>query len=260
MKKLVIGEPVIVSQSTTEPIRHGGWQDPEIRCKDGVLYVRFSGVMDDFENRDRENKNPVYKSTDGINWEKVENNALEWTRAQAPISNGEKVRFVGTPSITDPALLEKLGQPKDCRGESKIKVPCFKGLYSKDELRSVLGESVDYMITAHRIKEGSDELESTLCPVKNWDNYAGIKIYNGYVTHSVYAQPYRQDKDGTIYMPVSSFALNEDGTPDSGYRSMHMLKSTDLGKTWEHQGVCLYKDEYNIPSAIEVEGFMEAAF
>ena len=45
MKKPIIGERIVVSQSTTEAIRAGGWQDPEIKNSDGVLYVRFSGKM-----------------------------------------------------------------------------------------------------------------------------------------------------------------------------------------------------------------------
>ncbi len=257
MKKLVIGEPVIVSQSTTEPIMHGGWQDPEIRCKDGVLYVRFSGVKDDFENHDRENKNPVYKSIDGVNWEKVKNNALEWTEAQHEITNGDKVRFTGAPSVTDPELLAKLGEPAENRGKSAVKAPCFIGVYTKAEMRKILGDNVSKTIMSHRLKKGATELENKLCEVK-WDDLAYGRVYTGYVG-AMYAQPYREDKDGTLYMPVCSFCVNKDGSPVSSYRCMSMLKSIDHGYSWEHVGTCEYKEEYNIPNAIEVEGFMEAA-
>ena len=259
MKKIVIGEPVIVSQSTTEPIVHGGWQDPEIRCKDGVLYVRFSGVKDDFENRDRENLNPVYKSIDGKRWEKVANNRLEWTKAQPSISTGEKVRFTGLQSISDPDLLKKIGEPKECRGASAMKFPPFRGLYTKDELRAVLGDTVDYIVAKHIVNDDTNEVETRLCKV-DWDDVVGVKIYNGYVNTSIYAQPHRQDKDGSIYLPVATFTIDSNGLPNSGYRSMAMLKSTDEGETWEYQGICRYEDEYNIPSALEIEGFNEAAF
>jgi hypothetical protein len=257
MKKLVIGKPIIVSQSTTEPIMHGGWQDPEIRCKDGVLYVRFSGVKDDFENRDRENKNPVYKSYDGINWEKVKNNALEWTEAQAEISNGDKVRFTGAPNITEPERLEILGEPDEKRGKSKVKAPCFVGAYTNAEIRKVLGDDVNKTIMSHRLKKGAAELENKLCEVK-FDELAYGRIYTGYVG-ATYAQPYREDKDGTLYMPLCCFSVDDNGALVSPYRCMSMLKSTDHGYNWEHVGTCKYKEEYNIPSAIEVEGFMEAA-
>ncbi len=258
MKKLVIGDPVIVSQSTTEPIMHGGWQDPEIRCKDGVLYVRFSGVKDDYENRDRENKNPVYKSIDGINWEPAKNNALEWTNAQTPIANGDKVRFTGVPSVTDKQLLETLGEPALIRGADKMKVPAYKGVYTNAEMRKILGDDTNKVIKSHRIKAGESELTRTKCEVK-WDDLAYGKIFNGYVA-CAYAQPFRQDKDGTLYLPVAAHCVRPDGSLVSGYRSMCMLKSVDNGYSWEHVGTCEYHDEYNIPNAIEVEGFMESAF
>ena len=65
MKKMILGEPVVISQNTTEPIMHGAWQNPVLRCHDGVLYVRFKGVKDSYENQDEANKNPVFRSFDG---------------------------------------------------------------------------------------------------------------------------------------------------------------------------------------------------
>ncbi|MBO5224102.1 MAG: exo-alpha-sialidase [Clostridia bacterium] len=259
MKKLVIGEPVIVSQSTTEAIRAGGWQDPEIRCSNGVLYVRFSGVRDEYENHDRENRNPVFKSVDcGVTWARVENPAKEWTEAQTPISNGDKVRFTGSPLITDKELLAKLGEPAVERGADKMKVPAYKGVYTNAEMRKILGDDCNKTIMSHRLKKGETELVNQLCEVR-WDDLAYGLVFNGYVG-AMYAQPYREDKDGVLYLPVATHCVNPDGSLVSGYRSMSMLKSTDHGYSWEHVGTCEYHDEYNIPNAIEVEGFMECAF
>lgn len=71
MRKVLISEPIILAQSTTEAVMFGGYQDPHIRSKDGVLYVKFNARKDSVETFGLEDANPVLKSFDGGDtWEK----------------------------------------------------------------------------------------------------------------------------------------------------------------------------------------------
>ena len=66
MKKIILGEPVLVAQDTEQPVLFGGYQDPNIRrSEDGTLYVRFNARRDSWLTFGEEEKNPVYRSTDG---------------------------------------------------------------------------------------------------------------------------------------------------------------------------------------------------
>ena len=94
MKKIILGEPIIISQSTTEPIMHGAWQNPVVRYNDGALYVRFKGVKDSYENQDEANRNPIFRSLDGgKSWERLERVAEGWAMAQTPLANGDRAAF-----------------------------------------------------------------------------------------------------------------------------------------------------------------------
>ena len=259
MKKIKLGKPVIVSQSTTEPIRAGGWQNPSIRHLDGVLYVRFRGVKDAYENLDSANRNPVYRSIDcGETWERLENPAKYWAMAQKPIANGDRVTFEGLEYITDTIDFPK---PAPERSGKNVLRPNFVGVYTNEEIRPLVGDDLDHTIICRRIKAGTGEMVKHKCKV-DWKNAKGnVLIYNGYIGISQYlCGEYRVDKDGTIYMPASGMMLNADGSLASKYSSMFFLKSTDNGYSWEYVGGIPYKDEYNISNAIEVEGFMECCF
>ena len=255
MKKPIIGERIVVSQSTTEAIRAGGWQDPEIKNSDGVLYVRFSGVKDEYANHDREKNNPVFKSTDGVKWERITDNpAFAWTNAFKPLKNGDKVRFTGGEFIS----LKQNPTPAPIRSGENVLPPAYKGVYTNAEMKACLGDRLNREIICYRITPGSNELKKEYCYV-DWDGLAYELVYNGLIA-CLYTQEYVEDEDGVLYMPASAHCVNEDGTLLSKYRNMLMLRSVDYGKTWQYQGVVPYKDEYNIPNSVEVEGFMEASF
>ena len=88
MKKVIVSDPVILAQSTTEPVMFGGYQDPHIRQKDGVLYIRFNARRDSVETFGLEDANPVYKSLDGGDtWVKAEQD--DWMLARQPLPNGD---------------------------------------------------------------------------------------------------------------------------------------------------------------------------
>lgn len=260
MRKIYLDKPVLVSQNPNEPMRAGGWQNPSIRNADGVLYIRFRGVKDAYENLDGANRNPVYRSTDGgATWEQEKNNAKAWAMAQKPIANGDRVTFEGPGYITETSAFPK---PAPERSGQNVKRPNFVGVYTNDEIRPFVGdEALAHSLICRRIKKGTDEMEVHKCKV-DWKNAKGnVLIYNGYVSISQYlCGEYRVDKDGTIYMPASGMMLLPDGSLASRYSSMFFLKSTDNGYSWEYVGGIPYKEEYNVPNAIEVEGFMECCF
>ena len=257
MKKIILGEPVIISQSTTEPIMHGAWQNPLVRYNDGVLYVRFKGVKDCYENQDEANKNPVFRSLDGgKSWERMEKVAKAWAMAQAPIANGDRVAFHPIPLITD---TKDFPPPAPHRAKECILKGDVVGAYTTEELRGfVPDEDLDFPLICHRISAGTDEMTEHRCRV----DWKGVKahslIYKGYVSVSAYiCGEYRVDKDGAIYLPVSGLGLDPDGALASKYQCMFFLKSTDNGYSFEYVGGLSYKDEYNLPNAIDVEGFLE---
>ena len=256
MKKIILGKPVIVSQNTTEPIMHGAWQNPVVRYNDGVLYVRFKGVKDTYENQDEKNKNPVFRSFDmGETWEQMENVAKAWAMAQTPLPNGDRVAFHPLPYITDTSAFPNLAPH---RADKNILKGDIIGAYTYSEIREFVGEDLDLPLICHRIKDGSDEMTEHRCRV-DWKGVMAYPlIYKGYVGLSGYiCGEYRVDKDGTIYLPVSCLKLNPDETLASKYQCMFFLKSTDNGYSFEYVGGLTYKDEYNPPNAIDVEGFLE---
>ena len=260
MKKIVFGKPVIVSQSTTEPIMHGAWQNPVVRYNDGVLYVRFTGVRDCHENLDRMNKHPVFRSFDGgESWERMTENAKYWAMAQKPIANGDRVNFSTIDSITDTSNYPKPAPHR--AGKENILKSDVVGVYTDDEIRELVGDDLDYTWDCYRIKAGTEELVKHRCRV-DWKGKKGnILIYKGYVALGGYiCGDYRVDKDGTMYMPVSGMMLSPDGSLTSRYYCMFFLKSMDNGYSWEYIGGIPYKEEYNSPNAIDVEGFLECCF
>ena len=100
MKKSIrLGEPIIVAQSTEEPVLFGGYQDPNIRKgEDGTLYVRFNARRDSWLTFGEEEKNPVYKSIDGgESWSLAEKGQREWICAGAKLPNGDIFVSASTP-------------------------------------------------------------------------------------------------------------------------------------------------------------------
>lgn len=259
MKKIILGEPIIISQSTTEPIMHGAWQNPVVRYNDGALYVRFKGVKDSYENQDEANRNPIFRSLDGgKSWERLERVAEGWAMAQTPLANGDRAAFHPLDYITDTSAFPP---PSPVRSGENIKKGDMVGVYTYDEIRSLVGEDLDLSLICHRIVAGTNEMVEHRCRV-NWKGVKGYpRIYKGYVGISGYiCGEYRVDKDGAIYLPISDARLNPDGTLASKYQNMFFLKSTDNGYSFEYVGGLTYKDEYNLPNAIDVEGFLECCF
>ena len=114
MKKIKLHDPVIVAQSTKEPILFGGYQDPYIRCTEqGTLYLRFNARRDNWLTFGEEEKNPVYKSTDGgESWMHIENGQDEWIRAGTRLPNGDIFCFCEYPVLKKETLPELPPCPK----------------------------------------------------------------------------------------------------------------------------------------------------
>ena len=257
MKKIILGEPVLVAQDTEQPVLFGGYQDPNIRrSEDGTLYVRFNARRDSWLTFGEEEKNPVYRSTDGgESWERVEKAQDEWMRAFPKLPNGDIFYFREYPVLrketlpTLPPLPE--GRKMKSGGMSAYKV---------DELLPVLGDRVAKEIKAYRIKAGTDTVIEETCPVI-WKNMPVVLHPEGFLIR-IFPHPgqnMKVDSDGNLWMPVDAPALDDEGNLLSLRRCTAFLKSADMGHTWEYVSHILYEEPFNPPTAMDVEGFMECS-
>jgi len=257
MKTIKLGEPKIVAQNTEEPVLFGGYQDPIIRrAEDGTLYVRFNARRDSWETFGEEEKNPVYKSTDGgETWAPIENAQEEWMRAGTRLPNGDIFYFCEYPVLQKETLPELPPLP-----EGRKMSWAGWSVYTVDELTPVLGDRVAKEIKAYRIKAGTNEVIEETCPVI-WDNMPVVLHGDGFLIR-VFPHPslsMKVDKEGALWMPVDAPAIGEDGKLASLRRCTALLRSTDMGHTWEYVSHILYEEGFNPPTAIDVEGFMECS-
>lgn len=258
MRKVMVHEPVIVAQSTTEPIMHGGYQDPFIRCNEKKeLFVRFNSRRDSFETFGQENRNPIYKSVDGgKTWELMEDALYSWITAQKPLPNGDYLQMgehstiAGVPSL--PELPEYRTMPH----------PHFKTaqVYLVDELLPILGERVAKEFKAYRVKAGTKEVVEETCKV-NWDNMpVGVLGQSMLVRHfPTQGHNWVADKDGTLWLTTSGRYIGPDGRPLSLRSCLHLFNSKDMGHTWDYVSTVTYQEEYNHPNSIQIEGFSECS-
>ncbi len=257
MKTIKLGEPVIVAQNTEQPILFGGYQDPTIRrADDGTLYVRFNARRDSWLTFGEEEKNPVYKSTDGgENWEPIKNAQDEWMRAGTRLPNGDIFYFREHSILPKETLPELPPLP-----EGRKMLFANWSVYTVDELTPVLGDRVAKEFKAYRIKAGTDTVVEETCTVI-WDNMPVVVHGEGFLIR-VFPHPalsMKVDKDGTLWMPMDAPAIGEDGKLASLRRCTAFLRSTDMGHTWEYVSHILYEESFNKPTAIDVEGFMECS-
>lgn len=256
MRKVTVGEPVIVAQSTSEPILFGGYQDPFIRCNAlGELLVRFNTRRDCHETFGRETSNPVYKSTDaGETWEQIPNPLYSWITAQQPLPNGEYLEMREHSIVAELPELPPL--PKN--RENCVTIANISSVYLVDELTPVLGERVAKEFKAYRVLAGTGQVTEEICKV-NWKNMP-VRYFNNQdkaFLSRMFGRTYRMDNNGVLWMPVNGPYIDENGNLGSQYDCMHLLRSDDLGHTWDYVSTVVYREEYNDPRAVDVEGFSE---
>ena len=255
MKKVTLHDPVILAQSTTEPVFKGGYQDPVIRISaDGVIYVRFSGRKDCLESFGLEETNPLYQSTDGgATWSKVSDHTA-WTRAIKPLPNGDRLQMREHRPIMDitPETYAKFPKVPASRAGKDW------GIYTSEELTPLFGDEVAKEFLCNRIYAGTDEVVEEICTV-NWRNMP-LCYYRGILVRGCFpSDAYKVDKDGVLWMPVRRRHVFENGE-GTGLRScIHLLRSDDFGHTWDYVNTVVYKEEYNAPNCRDIEGFLECA-
>ena len=257
MKKIILGKPVIVAQNTTEPVLFGGYQDPAIRrAQDGTLYVRFNARRDSWLTFGEEEKNPVYRSADGgESWSVVKNGQDEWMRAGTRLPNGDIFYF-----REHPVLRKETLPPLPALPDNRKLRTAGMSVYTVDELKPVLGDRVAKEFKAYRIKAGSDEIIEETCPVI-WDNMPAVLHHDGFLIRVFphVSLSMKIDSEGTLWMPMDAPAIDGNGNLASLRRCTALLKSTDMGHTWEYVSHILYEEKFNPPTAIDVEGFMECS-
>lgn len=256
MRKLTIHDPVLISQSTTEPILWGAYQFPLVRRGEkGELYVRFSAIRDSRETYGQEDANPIYRSLDGGETWALYRHEEAWIEASPALPNGDHIQFAWHPIIRD---LPPLPPVDDNRRRCKAVKDSGGAVYTVDELLPVLGDRVAKNFKARRIKAGTHEIVEELCPVR-WDKMPAT-LHGDYVNRVFPTNEWRADKNGVLWMPVATCAyVAPDGTLGSAYMCTHLLRSDDMGHSWDYVSTIVYDDTYHTPDTAEVEGFNESA-
>lgn len=256
MKKIIVEKPVIVTQSTTEPILWGGYQDPKILCdENGDLYVRFNSRRDCPETMGIEDQNPVYCSHDqGKTWEKSDH--LGWIMAHKTLPNGDRLILREPKIISDPENVPDYPENRERTDiYTKTSVP-FGLTYKVDELEPVFGEKVAKEFKAERIKAGETTAVEETCRI-DWKNMP-VHYNRNYIWRITPTCNYKVDADNVMWMPVFGGSVADDGTMNSKRLCTHLLRSDDLGHNWKYVSTVVYKEEYQVAGASEyVEGFDE---
>lgn len=253
MRKLILGEPVVISQSTTAPVFRGGHQDPKIREKDGVLYVKFYSRRDCFQDHGKNDANPTYRSVDeGKTWELATNE--EWVAAGLRLPNGDVFQFRDRPIIqgypTLPELDESRKNYKTCANQGEV--------YTVEELKPVLGDRIHKNFIAYRIKAGTTELVTEEGPIHR-DQFP-VRHLQDFLARVDITNNFKIDKNGTVWCFGMGPLVDPDGKMTCHHDCIHLYRSDDLCHSFTYVSTVVYKPEYNVPNAKDVEGFHEAAF
>ncbi len=259
MKKVTISEPMIVAQSTTEPVLHGGYQDPFIRIDENKnIYVRFNARIDHLDTFGQEENNPVFKSTDGgVTWER-DISVGAFTKAIRPLPNGDKLQMREWKPILniDDETLRKFPKIPESRKNNK-RIDTYD-LYTTEELTPIFGDAVSKEFLCNRIYAGTNEVVEETCKI-NWENMPVLKVGKN-LLRTYCSCPYVVDKNNTLWMPVMAGCIKENGESASKFSCTHILRSDDFGHTWDYVNTIVYDEEkYNKPNMIDIEGFNECA-
>ncbi len=246
MQKIKVHKPVLIAQSADAPILWGGYQIPRMRISDDKkIYVKFNDRMDSVDTYDVEEFDPVFVSTDmGETWEKCTNE--EWIKAATTMPNGEKIDFIHQNGITEFPPLPPLP-------------PERLNIYTVEELNPIFGEKVEKSVAIYRVKDGEIRKEKAEIV---WDNMPVTyvpgkrlsKVSIGYDERAIIF-----DENNVMWITCYCKALDENLKPFSKRCSTHILKSKDFGRTFEYVSTIPYKEEYNRPGTVHIEGFNETA-
>lgn len=259
MRKVIVGDPIIVAQSTTEPVFKGGYQDPQLRQKDGILYLNFNGRRDCHEDHGKEDRNPTYRSVDGGNtWERATNE--EWIAAIKPLPNGDVFQLRESSVLRDPLDLPPIPEHrknfKTCANWGDI--------YTLEELKPYLGEAVNNRYKAWYIKAGTTQPQEIVGEIRQdrlpFGKYQANLVRYGIGGSQTIAGEVIADKNGTLWTKIHGPLVNEDGKLAVGYECMNFYRSDDNGRSFEHAACLVYDPALNVPNAKDVEGFLECAF
>lgn len=259
MKKVTIGEPSIVAQSTTAPILFGAYQLPIIRCNEkGELFVRFSARVDNPSTWGQEDGNPVYRSVDGgKTWEHVKEATLAWVTAQQPLPNGDYLE------MREYALMDNLPElPPLPPNRHWLGAGGERDVYLVDELYPVLGDKIAKEFGVYRVKAGTNEIVEETCKI-HWKDMPCV-LHEKRALRRLFGQTlsglrFKTDANGVLWLPVPAPYITPEGELGSERFCIHILNSKDNGYNWYYVSTIVYKNEYNHPDSISVEGFSEAS-
>lgn len=254
MKKLVIKHTSVVAESHTEPLLWGGFQIPFIRYANGTLYVKFMGRKDAVESYGKEDLDPVYRSSDGgKSWEK--GSLSEW-RAAAPIlPNGDRLDFIQRKNLVGSFELPKTQKMAQSSREVYV--------HRIDDISHIVN-GLKKSFTVSRICAGDHKVKEEISPVRWKDMPVNCYVNENEIMITQISpaeNDVKADKNGTLWLPVYADAAACNAEPVTNrYNSVHLLRSDDMGHSWDYVSSVYYDPSYNEPDTYSVEGFNEATF
>ncbi|MBE6553666.1 MAG: exo-alpha-sialidase [Ruminococcaceae bacterium] len=252
MKKIVVKSRTVIAESDQESLLWGGFQIPLIRYANGALIVKFMGRKDAVETYGKEDLDHIYISRDyGKNWEKGCLDA--WRKAATLLPNGDRIDFVQRKNIVGSFDLPPA--KKMAFGSKDVFV------YPIDELKGIVS-GLEKSFTVTRLRRGEEEPQEEICTV-NWKdmpvNFYPREDGSFFTQISSCANDVKIDKNGVLWFPVYAEApLSKHESATSRYYSVHLLRSDDLGHSWDYVSSVYYDPACNVPDAYSVEGFNEA--
>lgn len=252
MKKITVKNTSVIYESQTEPLLWGGCQIPFIRYADGALTVKFMGRKDAVESYGKENLDPIYKSTDGgKSWQKSDISA--WRRSAPLLPNGDRYDFIQRKNFIGTYNLP--GTEKMANSSREVYV------HKIDDISHIV-KGLEKSFTVSRIPKGEAEAKEEICPVRWKDMPVNCYVNENEIMITQISpaeNDVKADSDGVLWLPVYADAAACDAEPlKNRYNSVHLLRSDDMGHSWDYVSSVYYDASYNDQSAYSIEGFNEA--
>ena len=252
MSRIKLGKPVVIAQSTTEPIFKGGYQDTFLRCDEQKnLYLRFAKRHDSMATFGQDD-HPLYISRDGgETWAESDDLSL-WVKAQPVLPNGDRFQF-----REHYAILKDIPPLPRCDRRVKANGFCVNEAYTVEDLEPLFGDRVAKTFRVARVYAGTDKVVEEEATVR-WDNMP-ITAKKDVIVRPFPMKNYVVDKQGVMWTTVFGNYILPDGTLGSDYWCSHLLRSDDFGHSWDYVSTLPYREEYQNPNCHYLEGFNETS-
>ena len=182
----------------------------------------------------------------GKTWQHVSEDEV-YDKRGTLLPNGDRIRFPEATSLPE----DSLELPK-CIGQNPT--PGTKSYWLEDFDPNLVNRTWETI----RIPAGSDKAVVEQAQIKNWP-YQHVNTRHGHLIRPFPWGRVRIAPDGTLWMPhYTASGVNPKNGGFTPYDAVCILKSTDMGKSWELVHWVQYiPDTDNDPMAFSLEGLNE---